>query len=66
MPGGRDTASPTASVQWTALGLSPRAPLNEKTMVIPPYQLYEKIEREIPIVLLQRIPAGEDLARVRE
>jgi deazaflavin-dependent oxidoreductase (nitroreductase family) len=33
---------------------------------IPPYQLYEKIEREIPIVLLQPIPAGEDLARVRE
>ena len=28
---------------------------------IPPYRVYEQIEREIPIVLLRRLPVGEDV-----
>ena len=33
---------------------------------IPPYRVYEQIEREIPIVLLKRLPPGETVLPVEE
>ena len=63
------TAEPRATVQvgtdhyWVRAEEAPRerrdALWQALRASIPPYRVYERIEREIPIVLLRRIPAEE-------